>query len=265
MRLMQFVLVCCLLTGHVWSARAETADAEKGEWIQLFNGKNLDGWTPKIRGYEVGDNFADTFRVEDGLLKVSYDKYEGKFQKRFGHLYYKEPFSHYVLRVEYRIVGEQMPGAPGWAFRNSGVMFHGQTPQSMALDQEFPVCLEAQLLSGDGRNKRSTANLCTPGTYVVMDGKLNKNHCINSTSQTYHGEVWVTAELEVHGSKRIRHKIDGKTVLEYSQSQLDENDRDAKKLLAAGAPKMLGQGTISLQSEGHPVEFRKVELRKLAN
>src|SRR5687768_10461613 len=83
------------------------ADEPAAEWQQLFNGKDLTGWTPKVKGFELGDNHADTFRVEDGILKVGYDKYNGPFRGRFGHLFYEKPFANYVLRVEYRFVGEQ--------------------------------------------------------------------------------------------------------------------------------------------------------------
>jgi hypothetical protein len=237
--------------------------AEEGDWIQLFNGRDLNGWTPKIVGHPAGENFADTFRVEDGVLKVSYDGYDGKFADRFGHLFYKEPFSSYILRLEYRLVGEQMPDGPDWARANSGVMIHGQTPESMGLDQDFPVSIEVQLLAGQGDEKRTTGNLCTPGTHVVLDGKLHTPHVTNSTSNTYPVGEWVTAEVEVHGGKVIRHKINGETVLEYSGSQLDPKDADAKRLLEAGASQAVTGGTISLQSESHPVEFRKVELKRL--
>ena len=238
--------------------------AKDDEWIQLLNGKNLDDWVVKIKGFEVGNNYANTFRMEDGILKVAYDKYEGPFRGRFGHLFYRQPFSHYVLRVEYRIVGQQYKAAPGWAIRNSGVMIHGQTPESMELKQDFPVSAEVQLLGGDGENARPTANLCTPGTNVVLGNELSLVHCTKSKSNTYHGDQWVTVEIEVHGNGVVRHKIDGQTVIEYSQVQLDERDKFAQKMLDAGAEKMLSCGTISLQSEGHPVEFRKVELKKLA-
>jgi hypothetical protein len=237
--------------------------AEDDGWIQLFNGKDLADWTPKIRGHEYGVNYADTFRVEDGVIKVAYDKYEGPFRGRYGHLFYKEPFSNYLLRIEYRFVGDQAKGGPGWATRNSGVMIHGQDPKEMTKDQEFPVSIEVQFLGGDGKNPRTTGNLCTPGTNVVMNGKLHTDHCTVSTSDTFHGDQWVTAELEVHGGKTIRHKINGKTVLEYSEPQLDPADANGKKLLDAGAAKIITGGTISLQSESHPVEFRKVELKPL--
>jgi hypothetical protein len=178
-------------------------------------------------------------------------------------LFYDLPFSHYVLRLEYRFVGEQAERGPGWAIRNSGVMIHGQSPTSMPLNQDFPVSIEVQLLGGDGENERPTGNLCTPGTHVVRNGQLHTPHCLNSSSDTFHGQQWVECEIEVHGDELIRHKINGQTVMEYSKPQLDESDATAKRLLDAGADKMITGGSISLQSESHPVEFRKVRLRKL--
>jgi len=255
-------LVACVAWVLPVNSYGEGSAAES-EWIQLFNGEDLTGWVPKIKGYPAGENYADTFRVVDGVLTVSYDGYDGKFDNRFGHLFFETPFSNYELRVEYRFVGEQMPDGAGWATRNSGIMIHGQTPESMGIDQDFPVSIEVQLLGGDGENPRPNANLCTPGTHVVLDGKLLTDHCTNSTSDTYHCEQWVTVEVEVHGNRLIRHVLEGEVVLEYTEPQLDPRDGDARKLLDAGAEKMLSEGTISLQSESHPVEFRKVELRPL--
>lgn len=233
-----------------------------GKWVALFNGKDLSGWIPKIRGYELGENFGNTFRVEDGAIKVGYAKYDS-FQERFGHLFYEQPFSHYRLRVEYRFTGDQAQGGPGWALRNSGLMLHGESPKTMAKDQDFPASIEVQLLGGNGQDKRTNANLCTPGTNVVMDQKLIKRHCTSSKSDTYHGDQWVTVEVEVRGSKVIRHWLDGKVVLEYHQPQLDDRDAHAKELAKENGGLLLERGTISLQSESHPVEFRKVELMRL--
>ncbi|MFV0445589.1 MAG: DUF1080 domain-containing protein [Planctomycetaceae bacterium] len=238
-----------------------TVSAEEGKWIQLFNGNDLADWTPKIRYHELGDNFADTFRVEDGLLKVSYDKYPDGFQEQFGHLFHKQTFSNYRLRIEYRFVGEQCPGGPGWAFRNSGAMLHGELPETMAKDQSFPVSIEAQFLGGE--RDRTTANLCTPGTNVVMSGDLYLPHCKTSASKKYPGDQWVTVEMEVHGAGVVKHIIDGEVVLEYEQSQYDERDEHAKSLAEAAGGLLIKEGTISLQSESHPIEFRKVELLEL--
>ncbi len=236
---------------------------EKG-WIPLFNGKDIKDWTIKITGSELGENYKNTFRVEDGLLKVSYDEYE-KFNGEFGHLFYKNNYSHYKLRVEYRFVGDQVEGGPGWAFRNSGIMVHGQSAESMEKDQDFPTSIEVQLLGGNGTDKRSTMNLCTPGTNVVMDGKLETRHCIVSGSETYHGDQWVQVEVKVRGDSIIKHFVNGELVMQYMQPQLDERDGTYQKLLPESGCKLLHGGSISLQAESHSCEFRKVELLNLGD
>lgn len=249
-------LICCLF--------ASSALAADGEWIALFNGKDLSGWTPKIRHHESGENYGNTFRVEEGLLKVRYDQEAyPSFDERFGHLFYKDVYSHYRLRVVYRFVGEQCKGGPGWAFRNSGLMLHGELPRTMTVDQDFPKSIEVQLLGGNGTKKRTTANLCTPGTHVVMNGKLFKPHCTSSSSETYHGDQWVTVEVEVRGSKVIRHIIDGKVVLEYNEPQLDDSDAHSVMLADRRGGNILESGTISLQSESHPCDFKSVEIMVL--
>ncbi len=255
------------ITRHVLCAGILSAAcclaAEEG-WTPLFNGKDLDGWIPKIKGYPAGENFANTFRVEDGMIKVRYDGYGGAFQNRFGHLFYKAPFSHYILRIEYRFVGEQLPDGAGWAKRNSGAMIHGQTPESMDVNQSFPVSIEVQFLGGLGSGNRTTANLCTPGTNVEKDGKLYTPHGLSAKSKTYHGDQWVTVEIEARGSDTIIHRIGGETVLQYDKPQYDPKDGTAKRLIEANGGKLLIEGgTISLQSESHPVDFRKVEIKVL--
>jgi hypothetical protein len=236
--------------------------AAEERWIPLFNGKDLAGWTPKITGFDAGANFNDTFRVEDGLLKVRYAGYDG-FGGRFGHLFYQKPFASYRLRVEYRFVGEQCPGGPGWALRNSGVMIHCQDPATMRKEQEFPVSIEVQLLGGTNSGPRPTANLCTPGTNVVRAGRLWETHCLDSSSGTFEGDQWVTAEIEVRGT-RVKHVVNGRTVLEYDDPQLDPRDRDAQALIElADGEKILRRGFIALQSESHPIDFRTIEILEL--
>ena len=262
-QIMRSLLLTCVVFSLTFASTVTpSVSADDGQWQSLFNGKDLEGWTPKIRYHDSGVNFKNTFRVEDGLLKVRYDQYD-KFDESFGHLFYKENFSHYKFRVEYRFVGEQCEGGPAWALRNSGVMIHGEDPKGMAKDQDFPVSIEVQLLGGDGEAKRSTSNLCTPGTNVVKDGKLFKPHCTKSSSETYHGDQWVTAEIEVRGNKVIKHILDGKTVLEYTKPQLDERDTHAKELAEKAGTKMLSGGSISIQSESHPCDFRKIEIMVL--
>ena len=221
----------------------------------------MDGWKPKITGYEAGDNFGNTFRVEDGVLKVSYDKYS-KFDGKFGHLFYKTPFSHYKLHIEYRFVGDQCPGGPSWALRNSGVMIHGQSPESMGKDQDFPVSIEVQFLGGNGKGRSPHLQRLHPGHKHRHARQAHHPALHEFAFQDLSPGRMGLVDVEVHGNGLIKHMVDGETVIEYEKPQLDEKDADAKKLIKNGE-KMLQEGTISLQSESHPIEFRKVELLPL--
>ena len=251
-----------LLAAPLSAADDKPKDADKDGWVKLFDGKTLDGWTPKIKGFDLGENHADTFTVKDGVIRVDYSKYD-KWDKRYGHLFYKDKFSHYRLRVEYRFVGEQIKGGEDWALRNSGVMVHCQDPKTMGKEQNFPVSIEVQFLGGNGKDPRPTCNLCTPGTNVVLGGKLHTPHCTNSKSKTFHKDEWVTAEVEVNGGGAVKHYVNGELVLEYEQPQLDPKDADAKKLIKDEKKLLVEEGWISLQSESHPVEFRTVEIKVL--
>jgi 3-keto-disaccharide hydrolase len=231
------------------------------DWIQLFNGKDLTGWTPKFAKHDLGENFNNTFRVEDGLLKVRYDKWE-TFNGEFGHMFYKDPFSYYVIAAEYRFVGDQVKGGPDWAIRNNGLMLQAPDPKTMMKDQDFPISIEVQLLGGFGK-PRTTANLCTPGTNVVMDGKLETRHCINSKSKTYEGDQWVRVEVLVHGDELMRHYVEGEPVLEYTKPQIGGGNVSPvdPKVKVDGTP--LTGGYISIQAETAPIDFRKIEVLNL--
>lgn len=230
-------------------------------WVELFNGEDLSGWVAKITGYELGVDPMGTFRVEDGLLTVGYEGYHS-FGGRFGHLFHTEPFEAYELRVEYRFVGEQIDGGPGWALRNSGVMFHSQAPESMTRDQDFPISLEAQFLGGNGTDDRPTANLCTPGTHVEMDGELIERHCITADAPTVHGDEWVIFDLIVTPD-RISHVMDGRVVIAYSRPVVGGGEVNANDETAKTDGVRLTGGYIALQSESHPIQFRRVAIRPI--
>jgi hypothetical protein len=131
----------------------------------------------------------------------------------------------------------------------------------MLLNQEFPVSIEAQLLGGDGIAERHTSNVCSPGTNIVIGGKLITQHCNESTSKTYHGDVWVTAEFVVLGDSIIHHILEGDTVMTYSYPQIG-GDLPEGFPLPQGT--LLKEGYICLQAESHPIDFRKVEILDLS-
>ncbi len=242
------IFTMALLGFIIISGCGDPAD-RNGEWVDLFNGENLDGWDLKIRGYELNDNYGETFRVEDGLMKVRYDRYD-TFDDRFGHIFYEEPFSHYHLEVEYRFVGEQVEGGAGWAYLNNGIMYHSQSAESMELDQDFPTSIEFQLLGGDEGTERPNGSVCTPGTHVVIDGELRTEHCIDSGGPTHYPGEWVTAELIVRGDEIAQHILNGEVVMEYTDLQLED-----------GTP--LEGGYIAFQAESHPTDIRSVRIREL--
>lgn len=235
---------------------------DRQDWIQLFNGRNLDGWVVKIAGHELGDNFGDTFRVKDGFIQVSYDKYP-EFGARFSHLFYKQKFSHYRLQMDYRFYGEQMKDGPNYARLNSGVMVHSQSPESILKDQDWPISVEAQFLSNDGKLARPTMNVCTPGTDIFMKGEKVKAHCVNSSSRIFRGDGWVSVEVEVLGGDLVRHKVEGETVLEYQTPQIGGGVANRFDPAVKIDGKLLTEGYIGLQSESHPVEFRNIRLLPL--
>lgn len=267
MKLTTYALLLLLIAGCKRNTDTTTEAPQEAlapEWVSLFNGKNLEGWTPKIKGEAPGMDSLGTFKVSEGAISVSYKNYES-FENRYGHLFYEKPFSSYFLSLEYRFDGDQAPGGEGWAFKNSGVMFHAQSATSMKKDQNFPVSLEGQFLGGNGKEERPTMNLCTPGTHVKMADTLVTPHCIQADAPTFHGSEWVRAGFLVLGDSLVVHFVNGKEVLRYSHPQLGgEMAEDAdEKFRQEGTP--LQEGYIALQSESHPIDFRNIALVNLDN
>ncbi len=276
------ILACITLSCRQQSGQqpdqSVLADSDPGEelWEPLFNGKDLSDWVIKFADRDTGVNYKDTFRAEDGMIRVVYDQYE-TFGDAYAHMYYKKPYSYYKLRFDYRFTGDQTPGGEVWNNRNSGIMVHSQSAESNDFGQDFPVSIEVQLLGGLGEGTRHTANLCTPGTAVEIDGEINYDHCIDSTSETYDGDVWVHVEVVVLGGESITHIVEGDTVLTYQKPQITgffiNREQDQADWSSFGisdsdkwrsrAGEILTEGYISLQAESHPIDFRNIELLDL--
>jgi hypothetical protein len=243
------IIICGLLVGCKQASKLESND-----WTPIFNGKNLEGWTPKIKGEAFGSDSLNTFKVENGNLKVSYENYD-QFENRFGHLFYKTPYSNYKLKLHYRFVGEQIKGGEAWAEKNSGIMIHSQDPATMELHQDFPNSLEFQLLGGITDSiPRPTGSLCTPGTHVYINDELITKHCITAQAPSFYNEEWVEAEVEVYRDSLIRHYINGQPVITYTKP-INDLPNDSLNHMQA-----LTSGYISLQSESHPIEFKNIQL-----
>lgn len=259
-------LISLLLLGLFFQScnPSEKVNYEKN-WIDLFNGQDLQDWKIKIADYPLDENFGNTFRVEDSLLKVSYDQYNDSLKGRWGHIFYKDKFSAYLLVAEYRFYGEQVADGEEWAFMNNGLMLHSQSPESMLEDQDYPISLECQLLGSEDSIQRPNGNICSPGTHIHMDGELITEHCINSKSKPSPGREWTTVQALVLGDSVIRHIVGKDTVMTYEKpivggGVVHDFDPAAKE---DGKP--LKEGYIALQSESFPTEFRKVRLFNLAS
>lgn len=251
----------------VFSSFTGCATAQKNagrqDWKQLFNGKDINDWVVKIYHHEVGEDPANTFRVEDGIIKVRYDKYD-KFNQQYGHLFYKQPFSYYRLKFDYRVTGEWRKDAPPYTIRNSGVMFHSQDPATILKEQDWPISVEYQILAGlDDGKRRPTGNMCSPGTDVVYNGKVDPRHCIESTSKTLPMEEWVKGELIVFGDSLVVHLVNGDTVLQYAKPQIGGGVANNFNPAIKQDGKLLSSGFIALQSEGQPIDFKNVEILDL--
>src|SRR3954447_12862493 len=238
------------------SFQIEKKDTNK--WVDLFNGKNLDNWIPKINGYKLGENFGNTFRVENGILSIRYDKYDS-FKNRFGALYYNKKFINYHLRVEYRFVGDTTRGAPSWGYRDGGIQYHCQPPSTIELNQPFPICLEYNILGGNGKQERASGEICANGIYVEINGKRNTSYCTPPTvKRTLNGDQWITAEIDVHDGK-IRQFINEEEVIQFENPRYDSTNTIAKKFIIGGND-AVKEGYISLQSNSNPMDFRKIEI-----
>ena len=268
---MKNILILLLFSNLTFAQK----NADTKDWISIFNGKDLSGWDIKISSQPLNDNYKNTFRVEDGMMRVMYDKYQN-FDEKYGHIYHKKPYSYYVVRFMYRFQGNQTPGGAIWNNRNSGIMIHSQSAKSLTINQTFPISLEMQLLGGLDKGKRHTGNLCSPGTQAYMQGNLRPAHCIDSDSKTYDGDQWVSAEAIVLGDSLVHHVINGDTVLTYNKTQIGGGFVDNQQ--GWGIAKMnvatveawkkkdgmaLKSGYIALQAESHPIDFKNIEVLNL--
>jgi hypothetical protein len=88
-------------------------------------------------------------------------------------------------------------------------------------------------------------------------------HCINSTSETYDWDQWVSAELIVYGDSLVIHLVNGDTVLQYTKPQIGGEVATGFDPAIKIDGKPLTEGYIGLQAEGQGVEFKDIKIRKL--
>lgn len=265
-QLTQLLTWLFLLTMFSSCGKSETKATEEvpaAEWETLFNGKDLEGWTAKLQHHESGDNYENTFRVVDGIIQVNYEGYES-FDERYGHLFYKKPYSSFHLKFDYRFTDQWMEDAPSYTYRNSGVMFHSQAPETILKEQDWPISVEYQMLADAGDGKpRPTGNMCSPGTEVFFNGEMDPRHCIGSSSPTFPWDEWVHAELIVYGDSLVIHMVNGEEVLKYTNPQIGGGVANRFDPAYKVDGQMLKEGYIGLQAEGQGVAFKNIEIKEL--
>jgi hypothetical protein len=96
--------------------------------IELFNGRDLTGWTYELADADV--KMEDVWSVQDGVLFCK--------GQPVGYLRTVEDYENYVLSLEWR----WPPGTPGG---NNGVLVHTSTPGAIGI---WPKSIEVQLQTG---------------------------------------------------------------------------------------------------------------------
>ena len=254
----RFLLITIPLLILAFSFTKKEAPHAKSKWVKLFNGKDLKGWIPKIAGYKTGENFGNTFSVENGILSTRYDQYDS-FRNRFGALYFKKDYTNYRLKFEYRFVGQTTVGGPAWGFEDGGIQYHCQSPESVNIDQPFPVCLEYNILGSTGGKGRATGEICASGMYVMIDGKKNSSYCTSPTvKRSFDGGQWVKAEIDVHDGT-ITHYVNGEQIIQFTDPRYSPEHPLGKQFIKDGNDKVT-HGYISIQSNSHPMDFRNIEI-----
>jgi hypothetical protein len=271
-----------LLTAFAGSALLTTAafaGPNDSVWTRLFNPKDTSlstNWDIHIRGEALNSDSRRTFRRaivgSDTVIEVNYDQYTGSWggdAGPFGHMGYKlRAFSYYLLRGEYQVWGTQATGGPSWAFQNNGFMLHSQPVNTMTLNQDFPISLEAQLY-GPGQGS-STMNLCTPGTgfSTTPTGTVSSTHCVNAknTTRAALNTGWQKVSALVLGDSVIKFMAgaDGMDSVYqfYKPVYLSGNVSNPPSGVPANNTRLTG-GYITIQSETHPFRFRRIDVLNL--
>jgi hypothetical protein len=199
----------------------------RGPVIELFNGKDLDGWVAEgAKDYKDGDQVKPVWSVKDG--KIFCDG------KGFGFLRYaKREFADFALHVEYRMVKQGAPCNSGVGIRT--VPFD---PRKSTATRPSYACYEIQLLNDAGAkpNEHSTGSLYR---YVAP-----------SSNPVKPAPEWNVMDIECVGP-RIRVHINGTQVIDFDQRTLEKVKNNPLK------------GYVCLQNHGGKLEFRNLRVTVL--
>jgi len=242
-----------------------TATSSDG-WVNLFNGKDLTGWTPLIHLSKVGVNTDSTFRpdLENNGIRVSYDKLTGSFggdQCKCGLLYYNKPLTNYRIRVTYRFFDPTVSNAPSWGKNNSGLMIFGIDPTKVTGDPIYPPIIEIQILGTPSGGGSTNANECemrqfvnptVTATHTGTCGNNKDSKAPGSGKTAPAAGVWTTLEADVH--------ITGDTKVYQWPDTTNAVLIMSKPMYGTQA---VTSGYLAIQSEGQPIVFKDILLKEL--
>lgn len=256
--------------------------AENGSnWITLFNGKNLDGWSIQLRDQDKNEDPNHLVQVDHGVLHFYKDAQAGSEQP-FGYLATAKEYSSYRLRLEYKW-GEKKFAPRTGSVRDSGLLYH-----VTATDKVWPDSVEYQIQENDvgdiyaistqvtSSADPKTTNIVTTistnntsgvirtnsnarlkflepteGGVPVVQGRLGTSLRVIRNPMNEH-EGWNTVEIEVRGNSAT-HLLNG---------TVNNRCNNIKKSVN-GEWIPLDRGRIALQLEGAEIFYRKIQIQEL--
>ncbi|MFD2257504.1 DUF1080 domain-containing protein [Luteolibacter algae] len=240
---------------------------ESGEWTNLFNGKDLQGWHANTggQGDETSQKANEIFTVRDGVIHIYQNADAGSKQSN-ANLYHESTWGKFHLQVEYRWLEKKFQPRTE-DNRDAGILFHIHTHPAGV----WPPSVEMQLGDGKPGDKYVTGDLFVLGTtradspsdggkYAEGGEMLTRGQDAKGrrTAVTSHVEKpvgeWNMAEVIVHGSEKAEFILNGKVLnTVYNMKFRDSN----------GEWKALEKGHISVQAEWAELEYRTIRIKEL--
>ncbi len=220
------ILGCCLL--------ASCSTTPNAEFISLFNGTDLTGWTPATEN-------PDSFSVENGTLIVKGGR---------SHLFYtgnvnEGSFKNFELKLQ----AKPFPGA------NSGVYIHTQYQDTGWPNNGY----ECQVNSTHKDSKKTGSLYAVVNILVLKPGEKEPKVGVNikhDAAPSTDGE-WFDYHITVIGDK-ITIRVNGETLVDYIEPEG-----------GSGHPKFTGrklsEGTFALQAHDpkSEVHYRNIRVKVL--
>jgi hypothetical protein len=248
-----------------------TPAAADERWIQLFNGKDLKGWSTFLQKQNKNEDPSKVFQVQNGAIHVYGNRSAGTVVPA-GYLASDAEFANYHLRLEYKW-GAKKFAPRDKQRRDAGLLYHVTAP-----DVIWPRCIECQIQendTGDCFTVRGTQlsasiemeNIETPGGFKLLprykpEDRGGKQQTVGEggiarivKSSIHERDGWNMVELIIRGCDDTVHIVNGHTVF---------NGSDLRQLNAKNKSwEPLTHGRIALQAEFAEVFYRNVEIRPI--